>query len=113
MARSAIPAATQASVAIRPLDREGPTREGRAEPVNGSVTRQFVALLMDHEGPFGVRVTVDGPLGSRRRGQPGGRHLRSPARARPHRALPRAVRARRRAVGQGAAAPAAAPSVDD
>ena len=63
MAASAIPAATQASVAIRPLDREGPTREGRAEPVNNSVTRQFVALLMDHEGPFGVRVAVDGPLG--------------------------------------------------
>jgi hypothetical protein len=61
--RSAIPAATQATVAIRPLDREGPAREGRAEPVNHSVTRQFVALLMDHEGPFGVRVTVDGPLG--------------------------------------------------
>jgi hypothetical protein len=61
--KSAIPAGTQASVAIRPLDREGPTREGRAEPVDGSMTRQFVALLMDHEGPFGVRVTVDGPLG--------------------------------------------------
>jgi len=58
-----IPADTQASVAIRPLDRQGPTRQGRAEPVNTSVTRQFVALLMDHEGPFGVRVTVDGPLG--------------------------------------------------
>ena len=61
--KSTIPAATQASVTIRPLDREGPTREGRAEPVNNSVTRQFVALLMDHEGPFGVRVAVDGPLG--------------------------------------------------
>jgi len=61
--RSAIPAATQATVAIRPLDREGPTREGRAEPVNQSTTRQFAALLMDHEGPFGVRVAVDGPLG--------------------------------------------------
>ena len=60
---STIPAGTQASVAIRPLDREGPTREGRAEPVNKSVTRQFVVLLMDHEGPFGVRVAVDGPLG--------------------------------------------------
>jgi hypothetical protein len=60
---STIPAATQASVTIRPLDREGPARDGRAEPVDGRITRQFVALLMDHEGPFGVRVTVDGPLG--------------------------------------------------
>jgi len=58
-----IPAATQATVTVRPLDREGPPREGRAEPVNHTVTRQFVALLLDHEGPFGVRVTVDGPLG--------------------------------------------------
>ena len=60
---AAIPAATRASIAIRPLDREGPTREGRAEPVNRSVTRQFVALVMDHEGPFAVHVPVDGPMG--------------------------------------------------
>jgi hypothetical protein len=59
----AIPAGTHASVAIRPLDRDGPARDGKAEPVNGSIERQFVALLMDHEGPFGVRVTIDGPLG--------------------------------------------------
>ena len=58
-----IPAATLVTVAIRPLDRDGPAREGRGEPVNHVVTRQFAALLMDHEGPFGVRVTVDGPLG--------------------------------------------------
>jgi hypothetical protein len=61
--RGAIPAATRASVTIRPLDRQGPARDGRAEPVDGSVARQFVALLMDHEGPFGVQVAVDGPLG--------------------------------------------------
>ena len=61
--RNAIPAATQASVTVRPLDRDGPAREGRAEPVDGRVTRQFAALLMDREGPFAVRVTIDGPLG--------------------------------------------------
>ncbi len=58
-----IPAATVVTVAIRPLDREGPTRTGRAVPVNGAADNQFVALLMDHEGPFGVRVTVDSSLG--------------------------------------------------
>jgi hypothetical protein len=58
-----IPEGTRASVVIRPLDRQGPAQEGRAEPVDGTVTRQFVALLMDHEGPFGVHVTVEGPLG--------------------------------------------------
>ena len=31
--------------------------------MNGSASRQFVALLLDHEGPFAVQVTVDGPLG--------------------------------------------------
>jgi len=61
--KSTIPAGTEAIVTIRPLDRDGPTRQGRAEPVNKSVTRQFVALLMDHEGPFGAGVMIDGPLG--------------------------------------------------
>jgi hypothetical protein len=59
----AVPAATHATVAIRPLDRDGPTRTGQATPVNGSTERQFIALLMDHEGPFSVHLTVDGPLG--------------------------------------------------
>lgn len=58
-----IPAGTRASVTIRPLDRPGPALSDHAEPVNGDVGRQFVALLMDHEGPYSVRVTVDGPLG--------------------------------------------------
>jgi hypothetical protein len=61
--RSTVPEGTHATVAIRPLDRDGPPRQGRAEPVNGLVTRQFAALLMDHEGPFGVHVAIDGPLG--------------------------------------------------
>lgn len=62
----AIPAGTRASVEIHPLDRQGPAREGRAEPVGGSLANQFVALVMDHEGPYGVRVTIDGPLGGAR-----------------------------------------------
>jgi hypothetical protein len=61
--RTTIPPGTQVRAAIRPLGRSGPTQEGSAAPVNGAVDRQFVALLMDHEGPFGVRVTVDGALG--------------------------------------------------
>lgn len=58
-----VPAATRVDVVIKPLDRDGGEVSARAEPVNGEVGRQFAALLMDHEGPFGVRVTVDGPLG--------------------------------------------------
>lgn len=61
--KATIPPGTQATVAIRPLDRDGAAREARAAPVNGLVARQFAALLMDHEGPFAVHVTVDGPLG--------------------------------------------------
>jgi hypothetical protein len=57
-----LPGETRASVSITPLARQGPALTGWTVPVN-DVTRQFVALLMDHEGRFGVRVTVEGPLG--------------------------------------------------
>jgi hypothetical protein len=59
----AVPAGTTATVSIQPLDRSGNAREGQSVPVAGDTARQFVALLMDHEGRFGVRVTVDGPSG--------------------------------------------------
>ena len=60
-----VPPATRARVAIRPLDRiaDAPFVEAAAEPVNGDVTRQYAGLVMDHEGPFAVRVIVDGPWG--------------------------------------------------
>jgi len=58
-----MPPGTHVDVTIRPLDRQGAEQAGRAEPINAEIARQFVALVMDHEGPFGVRVTVDGPLG--------------------------------------------------
>jgi hypothetical protein len=60
---ASVPAGTRATVSVRPLDREGAVRTGVAEPVNGSVERQFIALLMDHEGRFSVDLTVEGPLG--------------------------------------------------
>ena len=61
----AVPPSTRARVAIRPLDRaaDAPFVEATAEPVNGDVTRQYAGLVMDHEGPFAVRVMVDGPWG--------------------------------------------------
>lgn len=58
-----IPAGTRVDVAIKPLDRNGGEVSARAEPINGEAARQFAALVMDHEGPFGVRVTIDGALG--------------------------------------------------
>ena len=59
----ALPAGTIASVSIRPLDRSGNARAGQAAPVAGDPSRQFVALVLDHEGRFAVQVTVDGPGG--------------------------------------------------
>ena len=59
----AMPAGTIATVSVAPLDRTGQTYEGKAAPVDGKINRQFVALLLDHEGRFAVRVTVEGPLG--------------------------------------------------
>jgi hypothetical protein len=60
----AVPADTRARVAVRPLDRDAPFTEAAAMPVDGSVGRQFAGLLMDHEGPYEVRVNVDGSWGS-------------------------------------------------
>jgi hypothetical protein len=58
-----VPAGTIARVSIHPLERSGHRREGQSVPVAGDAARQFVALVMDHEGRFAVRVTVDGPSG--------------------------------------------------
>ena len=58
-----VPAGTHADVSINALDRSAPWVTGRAQPINHEISRQFAALVMDHEGPFRVAVTVDGPLG--------------------------------------------------
>jgi hypothetical protein len=50
-------------VAIRAEGSGGPEIVATATPVRGDVTNQFAALVMDHEGRFAVRVSVDGPLG--------------------------------------------------
>ena len=52
-----------ADVTIRALDRPGPSLTARAAPVSGDASRQFVALRMDHEGRFAVRVDVEGAAG--------------------------------------------------
>ncbi len=50
-------------MAVRPLSRHGDARQAAAEPVRGDAGNQFAALVMDHEGPFAVAVTIAGPLG--------------------------------------------------
>lgn len=59
-----LPVDTRVNVSIWPLDRPGAVRQASASPVADSVGRQFAALVMDHEGRFGVRAIIDGPLGS-------------------------------------------------
>jgi hypothetical protein len=59
----AVPAETRATVSIKPAARMGPERRASAMPVRGDVTNQFAAVVMDHEGPFTVRVAIEGPLG--------------------------------------------------
>jgi hypothetical protein len=58
------PAAPSVVVTIHPSDGKTVERSAPAAPVNGDNQRRYVALLMDHEGRYGVHVTIDGPSGS-------------------------------------------------
>ncbi len=59
----ALPPGTRVTVSIQPLDRPGPIVTGQADPVAQDATRRFVALVMDHEGHYAVKATIDGPGG--------------------------------------------------
>jgi hypothetical protein len=50
-------------ITIRPLDRSGSPQSAAALPVSGDETRRFVALPMDHEGRFAVRLEVESVSG--------------------------------------------------
>jgi hypothetical protein len=58
-----VPASTQVTVSIKPLDRADGERSARTEAINGDVQRQYAGLVLDHEGRFGVHVAVEGALG--------------------------------------------------
>jgi hypothetical protein len=65
-----VPATTRASVSARALDRPEDTGRTPAEPLRavstplrGDAGNQFAALVMDHEGPYAVSVSITGPLG--------------------------------------------------
>ena len=53
----------RARVSIRPTDRPGRVESAWAAPVNDQPSRQYVVLLMDHEGPFAVHVEVESAAG--------------------------------------------------
>lgn len=63
-AKGALPPDTAARVSIRPLGRPGEELSADATPVRGDISNQFAAIRMDHEGPFAVRATVTGALGT-------------------------------------------------
>ena len=66
-----VPPDTRVTVSARPVG--APDKYGRrppraaaavvAAPVRDDTGNQFAQLVMDHEGPYEVRVDVDGPLG--------------------------------------------------
>jgi len=58
-----VPAATRATLGVRPVVRTAPMVSARTEPVRGEVSNQFAAVVMDHEGRFAVEVRIDGPAG--------------------------------------------------
>jgi hypothetical protein len=58
-----LPPETRATVSISAVDQLESARTASASPVRGDITNQFAAVVMDHEGPFRVRVRVDGPRG--------------------------------------------------
>lgn len=58
-----LPPDTRVTVSIVSRDRSGEPLSGAAAPESADATRHFVALLMDHEGRYGVQATVSGPLG--------------------------------------------------
>jgi hypothetical protein len=65
-AGASLPPDVRAQVTVRPLDRTGVAVTGQTAPVDDDPSRQFVALTMDHEGRFAVRVEVEGTTGRAR-----------------------------------------------
>ena len=59
-----VPVETRATVSISPHHLAGPERSASASPVRDDVSNQFAAVVMDREGHFAVRVTIQGPLGA-------------------------------------------------
>jgi hypothetical protein len=59
-----LPPDTRGRIEIRPLGETGSSRAAPTSPLNGDVSRQFAALVMDREGPFAVQATIAGARGS-------------------------------------------------
>jgi hypothetical protein len=62
-AGGSLPAGSTVELAIVPADRAGARLAAPAAPIDNDANRRYVALRMDHEGPYAVHLTIDGPLG--------------------------------------------------
>jgi hypothetical protein len=60
---SAVPSDTHAVITIRPMDRPGPAESAPTMPVHGDVSRQFAAVVMNHEGLFSVEARISSARG--------------------------------------------------
>ena len=61
--RAALGDGTRVEVLVRPTDRPGGPESAAGAPVKNDPSTFYAALPMNHEGPFAVHVTIDGPLG--------------------------------------------------
>jgi hypothetical protein len=60
---ASLPADTHAVIKVWPAEDPQSIRTVNADKVAQDVSRQYAALVMDHEGRYGVSVSVAGPLG--------------------------------------------------
>jgi hypothetical protein len=58
-----LPRDTQTRISIWPLNSPGAVKTATAEPADQEPSRRFAAFVIDHEGRYGVKATIDGPLG--------------------------------------------------
>jgi hypothetical protein len=58
-----LPPDTLVNVSIWPADLPDSVRTAKAEPVEHEATRRFAAFVIDREGRYGVKATIEGPLG--------------------------------------------------
>jgi hypothetical protein len=61
---SAVPPGTAVTLRVEPADRAGGQTTATVMAIDNDPTRRFVAVVMDHEGRYRVRVTIAGPLGT-------------------------------------------------
>ena len=59
----ALPPDTQVKVSIWPVDQRNTVSSATARPEEHEASRWFVAFAIEHEGAYGVKASIDGPLG--------------------------------------------------